>query len=275
MVIVPLVLALESIAGRRARLRDLLLLLAAPAAYVAWGAVVWLRSGSTSTGGNVGPPFVGLIEAAPCPGCSRTGSCWRSWWPCRSYAVVREPRSTLAHLIEAYWVFALFLSQLVWEQWAYFSRILLPVAVLAVVVLIPGRRYPPSTPAEPTRPSSSAAAPTHVGGWFAIGTATPVGFPVGPGTLPRLPATTSPGPQGASKVRFERSRRAHHPAAGPQGPPVEAREGQDAGAEGRAPASWRVHPRVHEHPEEAELRPAQGRPCAPDQRHRGHRLHPR
>ena len=45
--------------------------------------------------------------------------------------------------------------------------------------------------------------------------------------------------------------------------------------QGRAPAAWRVHPRVHQHPEEAELRPAQGRPCPPDQRRRDHRLHPR
>ena len=48
-----------------------------------------------------------------------------------------------------------------------------------------------------------------------------------------------------------------------------------AGPEGRAPAPRRVHPRVHEHPEEAELGAAQGRPCAAHQRHRGHGLHPR
>ncbi len=37
----------------------------------------------------------------------------------------------------------------------------------------------------------------------------------------------------------------------------------------------RMHPRLHHHPEEAELGAPQGRPRAPVQRHRGHRLHPR
>ena len=50
---------------------------------------------------------------------------------------------------------------------------------------------------------------------------------------------------------------------------------EDAGAEGLAAASWRLHPGVHQHPEEAELGAPQGRPCPSDQRRRGHGLHPR
>src|SRR5262249_27696463 len=40
-------------------------------------------------------------------------------------------------------------------------------------------------------------------------------------------------------------------------------------------ASRRVHARVYDNPEEAELGASQGRPCSPDLRHRDHRLHPR
>ena len=79
----------------------------------------------------------------------------------------------------------------------------------------------------------------------------------------------------AARDRPERCLSAHHPAAGPQGPPVEAGQGQDPGSEGRAPATGRLHPRVHHHPQEAELRPPQGGPRAAHERHGGHRLHPR
>src|SRR4051794_24104513 len=68
---------------------------------------------------------------------------------------------------------------------------------------------------------------------------------------------------------------AYHQPAGPQGPPGQGHEGQDPGAEGLAPAPRCVHARVHHHPQEAELRPAQGRPRAPLQRHGGHCIHPR
>ena len=68
---------------------------------------------------------------------------------------------------------------------------------------------------------------------------------------------------------------AHDPAAGPQGPPGEDEQDQDAGAQGQPAATRRVHARVHDHAQEAELGAAQGRPRAPDQPDRGHRLHPR
>ena len=45
--------------------------------------------------------------------------------------------------------------------------------------------------------------------------------------------------------------------------------------EGLAAAARRLHARLHHHPEEAELGPAQGRPRPPDHRHRGHGVHPR
>ncbi|CAA9374984.1 MAG: SSU ribosomal protein S12p (S23e), partial [uncultured Nocardioides sp.] len=67
---------------------------------------------------------------------------------------------------------------------------------------------------------------------------------------------------------------AHHQPAGPQGPPGQGVEEQDACPEGISAAPWRLHPRLHHHPQEAELRPPQGRPRATEQRRRGHRLHP-
>ena len=60
-------------------------------------------------------------------------------------------------------------------------------------------------------------------------------------------------PKGAEKPG------AHDPAAGPQGPPGEDEQDQDAGAEGEPPAARRVHARVHHHAQEAELGAAQGR----------------
>src|SRR2546423_11208279 len=68
---------------------------------------------------------------------------------------------------------------------------------------------------------------------------------------------------------------AHDPAAGPQGPPGQGRQAEDCGSQGEPAAAWRVHPRVHHYPEEAELRIAQGRAREADQRDRGHGLHPR
>jgi small subunit ribosomal protein S12 len=63
-----------------------------------------------------------------------------------------------------------------------------------------------------------------------------------------------------SSTTEERERRgAHNPAAGPQGPPGQGVEEQDARTEGFTPAAWRVHARLHHHPEEAELRAPQGR----------------
>ena len=46
--------------------------------------------------------------------------------------------------------------------------------------------------------------------------------------------------------------------------------------DGAEPAeARRLHPRLYDHPEEAELGAAQGRQDAPDQPARGHRLYPR
>ena len=67
---------------------------------------------------------------------------------------------------------------------------------------------------------------------------------------------------------------AHDPAAGPQGPAGQDREDQDARAQGEPAAPRRVHARLHDHAQEAELGAAQGRARPPHQRHRGHGLHP-
>src|SRR5664279_2184604 len=53
---------------------------------------------------------------------------------------------------------------------------------------------------------------------------------------------------------------AYDSAAGPQGPPAEGVEDEDARPQGEPPASRRLHACLHDHPEEAELGPAEGRP---------------
>src|SRR4029453_14867448 len=54
-------------------------------------------------------------------------------------------------------------------------------------------------------------------------------------------------------------RGSHHPAVGPQGPPGQGVQAEDACSEGFPPTPWCVHARLHDDPKEPELRPAQGR----------------
>jgi hypothetical protein len=141
MVIVPAVLALDALVRRRARLRDLALLLITPVVYVAWGAVVQLRFGSLGANGNVSAPLQGFLLAVP-------------YWTLEDWimlallaavsiaALVKDHRSTLAHLIVAYWAFAVVMSELVWGDWTFFARLLLPATLFAVVILIPDGRPP-------------------------------------------------------------------------------------------------------------------------------------
>jgi hypothetical protein len=139
MMIVPAVLAVEALVRHRARFRDLALLLMTPVAYVAWGAVVRSRFGSLGANGTVGAPLQGFLVALP-------------YWTLEDWillvllgavsiaAVLKDHRSTLAHLIMAYWAFAAVMSELVWEDWTFFSRLLLPAVIFAVVILIPDVR---------------------------------------------------------------------------------------------------------------------------------------
>ena len=60
--------------------------------------------------------------------------------------------------------------------------------------------------------------------------------------------------------RLRRGTGADDPAAGPPGPQLEDHQEQDAGPQGLTPTAWRLHAREHEHPQEAELGPSQGRP---------------
>src|ERR1700710_2511688 len=78
--------------------------------------------------------------------------------------------------------------------------------------------------------------------------------------------------------------RAEYEPTRQEGPQAPEEEDHDAGPQvgpgsqerrSRSAAPRRLHPRRHGHAEEAELGSAQDRPCAPDQRHGGHHLHPR
>ncbi|KAG4080577.1 hypothetical protein HA402_004103 [Bradysia odoriphaga] len=72
-----------------------------------------------------------------------------------------------------------------------------------------------------------------------------------------------------------RRERANHSAVGSQGSLAQGLQDQGARPEVEPAAGRGLHPRLHHHPEEAELGDAQGRSCEAPQRHRGHRLHPR
>ena len=73
----------------------------------------------------------------------------------------------------------------------------------------------------------------------------------------------------------QRGSRAHHRPARPQRADNEAVEDEDPRLEGGAATPRRVHARLHDHAQEAELRAPQSRPRPPDQRFGDHRLHPR
>src|SRR5581483_4721449 len=70
------------------------------------------------------------------------------------------------------------------------------------------------------------------------------------------------------------SQHAHRQPTDPQGPRQEEGEDQDACARGRAPAPRSLHAGLDDDAEEAELRAAQDRARAADERHRGGHLHP-
>ena len=62
-------------------------------------------------------------------------------------------------------------------------------------------------------------------------------------------------------------------SAGTQAAQPEDVQERVSGAGELPAAPWCVHARLHDHAEEAELGPAQGRQGSPDQRFRGHQLH--
>ena len=97
------------------------------------------------------------------------------------------------------------------------------------------------------------------------------------------PAIRAPGirlPSPILRVRLttaecRRESYAHDRAAGQERAQAPEVEDEEPRAEGFSAAPRRLHSRLHHDPEEAELRPAQGRPRPAHERHRGHGLHPR
>src|SRR5918996_2827486 len=71
------------------------------------------------------------------------------------------------------------------------------------------------------------------------------------------------------------TRVADHPATGSPGAKVEEGEVEVAGPQGVAPTAGSVHPRVHDHTQEAELRPPEGCSSPPHLCSRSHCLYPR
>ena len=62
----------------------------------------------------------------------------------------------------------------------------------------------------------------------------------------------------------------NHQPASAKGSRESPQAHQDTGAQGFAAEARRVHPRVHDHPQEAELGPSQGCPCPPRERYGSH-----
>src|SRR5215216_1947487 len=90
--------------------------------------------------------------------------------------------------------------------------------------------------------------------------------PVGRVARPRQPLLCPhPSTQGAHADRQ---------SAGPKGQGRAEGEGEDPCASRRAAEARRLHARVHDHPEEAELGSPEGRARPADQRHGGRRVHP-
>ncbi len=77
-----------------------------------------------------------------------------------------------------------------------------------------------------------------------------------------------------SHFQYREVARAHNRPARPQGTAGQGDQDQDPGPEGRAPAAGGVHPRLHDHAEEAELGAAQGGPRPPVLGRGDHGLHP-
>src|SRR2546428_9761664 len=70
-------------------------------------------------------------------------------------------------------------------------------------------------------------------------------------------------------------RHANYQSAGAEGPRSGAEEIEDARDAGVSPEAGRLHPRVHDDAEEAELRPPEGRARSADEWPRGDVVHPR
>lgn len=154
---VPAGIALAELATGR-RLRPVLPLLAAPATYLAWGAVVAARVApiNGSQAGETGfEPITGLVNAIP------------SWGPAEAItaatillaaaAILRRREPILTGIVVAHGVLLLSLGTIVWTHWWGFGRVVLPLSVLA---LVGGRLPVASERADDAAGSTDADPPT-------------------------------------------------------------------------------------------------------------------
>lgn len=142
--LIPLVVIAHTVWRQRAW-RTITPLLVPFAVELVWVLVVFARFGSfgteTARTASFTVPFSGLIDGV---------LVWTSFDVAVAavsvglvaFALVRSRGDLLGWIMAAYVVFGLVLARAVWESWEGFTRVLLPVYVLALVVLLPGTRPP-------------------------------------------------------------------------------------------------------------------------------------
>ena len=144
--LIPLVLGLELLWRRRLDLRSAVLLGLAPVTFAAWHLVVRLRLGAPAGGHNFAAPFAGIVAAAPTWDVADVamaallvvGLAVSLIW-CR-----RDPA---VWLVVAFGLLGTVLSERVWELWPNFSRVLLPVYFVPMLMVLSARRAVASVPA--------------------------------------------------------------------------------------------------------------------------------
>jgi hypothetical protein len=154
----PLTLAAWELWSRRP---GLAIRLALPvAAYGAWIAVVFVRVGAlpvSARDGRLGLPFVGLV-AAMAHWSPISAKVALSLGALTIVAAVRLKQPVLRLLVATHVILATMLGELVWESWRDFSRVLLPLAVLGVVVCWPADHADDALPTGVDDGSGAAAA---------------------------------------------------------------------------------------------------------------------
>jgi hypothetical protein len=140
LLLVPVVLGVWLLFQRRLDRRDLWPLGAAPAAYLAWMAVVRLRIGTgpeqVARQTSFSVPFVDLVH--------HVGGFGGDEWVVAALgvglvvaAVVRAPRDVCTWQAVAYLAAGTALNSWLWESWQGFSRVLLPMYAFSILALLP------------------------------------------------------------------------------------------------------------------------------------------
>lgn len=160
--LVPVALGLAGLAGRRRPLRQLVPLALPGVAWLAWAAVVHARLGvwPWSAGScRLSAPLAGLrdgVDLWPAMPVAEVASLASFVLIAVACAVLR-PRDELTWVVVGSAIVTLFLGPCVWSSWQHFTRTLLPLYGLGIVVL--ATRFRPDMASPGGRPAQQADAP--------------------------------------------------------------------------------------------------------------------